>query len=229
MLISRKSFSFKSFFSGIAYKPIKNSSTSKFFITRNGDSTNRYINAEQLLKENSLLFTFEDIYENRLIYKNLDTDYKDNTLMVELKMNRFLSFEKILDSLSPITPKKDKKEMFIESLSLQYNNDMSQAFYIVYNLKIILLKGTLILIKTKEINDYSIVICDLNEHIFTIEPKHRLESVIIIKLERQCDQIDIVVENQGRSSQLNIDSMIWNQQRKGNLCRFNYLIIFVIF
>ncbi len=105
---------------------------------------------------------------------------------------------------------------------MKNNLDISETLFIVYSLKIFLLKDSIIYVKTREINDYSVIICDQKSILVTLNPKKILENIILVKLDQPCNRIDLIVQNEGHSSQVS-----FHRQRKGIL---NFLyFIFIIF
>lgn len=192
----RKSFIVKNFYPGI------NFDSSKHLIKQNGDLTREFERIKQVLISNA---AFIDTNQEIKIETHQD---------IELKMRRFLSYDSILDSIGEsMSAKTDKNNFFIEYLSTDHGLDLVYSYYIIYSLDVELEKDSLVYIKSNQISDHSILICDQTEHLLTIEAN--VNQLIVKKLETDCEQLDLIVENSGRASSL--ENRKFYTQRKGML------------
>lgn len=209
LIKDKKSFNFKNFHESFFHNNFKSTENS-YFIEKNGGLSHKYLDARQLLLVNE---TTSNTINNKSKKK----------LEINLKMNSFLYFDKLIENIEPAVSieNTNQKETFLEYLGLKNNLDISETLFIVYSLKIFLLKDSIIYVKTREINDYSVIICDQKSILVTLNPKKILENIILVKLDQPCNRIDLIVQNEGHSSQVS-----FHRQRKGIL-NFLYFILII--
>lgn len=136
---------------------------------------------------------------------------------IELEMTNFLPYQELNSLLfSPISWKKNTFSLTFEFLSLHYNTDVSNYGFMLYRIENKVTKGTSVYIKIKNIKDFGLVMCNLNETLMVIDNTEKAEySQVKLEIMRDCKYFDILVETMGRLSDISTSFNKFTSQRKG--------------
>ena len=144
--------------------------------------------------------------------------YIERNRIIALNITHVLPFNKILENLHyPIHATSDRNDLFMEFVNIKYKVFSSNYGFILYRNDISLKAGSIISINTNYVKDYAVILCDSNRHLLTVDHlKRDSNNKIKIKLEFDCNSIDVLVENAGRLSDLT-NPRTFSNQRKGIL------------
>jgi len=100
-----------------------------------------------------------------------------------------------------------------------YRIEAANNGFILYRAKLNLKKGFILYVKSDYVRDYGMIICDYENHLVTINnmlvaPTNR--TIKIKLLDFDCSYLDILVENNGRLSDI-ANRKIFSHERKGIL------------
>jgi beta-galactosidase len=134
-------------------------------------------------------------------------------------MSHVLTYDKFTSNLpNRVMLRKDNEHLFMEYLNLNYHLASSNHGFILYRLDVNLKADSMVVIKTDYIRDYAMLVCDCEKVLVTINHQQKLEKIISIELQSDCNQLDVFVENMGRLSDLK-DKSEFSSQRKGLLSK----------
>lgn len=164
------------------------------------------------------------IRERKNYRRTFEVDVSKETA---LPMSHYLTYQNLSGLLeAPLVWNKSYK-LYFEFLSLQFPNlQHSQhvhpnSGFVLYRLEKLLVKDTVVRIDTREIKDYALVMCNLNEILMVVDTLNDARNEITeLRLDKHCEYFDILVENMGRYSDAS-RSLHLSQQRKGSF-NFNY-------
>lgn len=234
LLTTKKSFninkficlSYTGFWSGARYDELNENylpiSTSSFnahgvcLVDETGYLTNKYLSGLNLLKPKSQFG--KNFSANKISYKLSELNEEN---LVEIRITHFLPYEKIVKNLlhAPVLLNPKKNELYMEYLNINYNLKTHANAYILYRLKANLKPGAVVFVNTKYVRDYAMLMCDYKNLLLTIDhSKKRDDSLLAIRLNFDCTEIHVLVENMGRLSNLKASEK-FTSQRKGILSK----------
>jgi hypothetical protein len=203
----------------LSFLPIVNNNkiiNRECLIDEAGQMTRKYYETLNLLKKTTRF----ELNRVKLSSNLIDNSNLNFSTLSKLEISHVLTFDKFSKILKdPIKVKERNEDLNAEHLSKKYKIETHNNAYFLYRLKNVNFTiGTEIQLNLDLIKDYAILICDFNKHLITINPV-RVNSnsrLIKISLNFDCNSLDILVENLGRSSSLSkFKSFL--EQRKGLL------------
>lgn len=138
--------------------------------------------------------------------------------LIDIPITHVLPFKNLINYLhSPTNLKNSKEELFMEYLNVVYSQKSTGFGFILYRIKASLKANSLIIINAYYLRDYSVIICDYNNHVLTVDSSKN-NKTMSLKLRFDCNELHVLVENKGRLSELK-SGISFSSQRKGILTR----------
>lgn len=187
---------------------------SECFIEENLQLTDNFFLTQQVLNGN---LSGKIRLKNKPMYRTLsDIDLKNE---IQLEMSNYLPYEELSNLLfSPIAWKKNTFALNFEFLSLHYNTDSHNYGYMLYRIENKVTKGTNVYINLKNIKDFALIICNLNETLMVIDNTDKTRhNQVNLKILNDCKYFDVIVETMGRLSDISTNFKKFSSQRKGIL------------
>ncbi|CAF1083099.1 unnamed protein product [Brachionus calyciflorus] len=225
LLIMRKSFCIKSFycynnfgFSNEVTNSLTQSNKYQYcLIDHIGNKTPKYNIVFNVLNSKSSKY-FNYTSQLKLRSRKLTESEFTSLNLIEIPITHFLSYKNLIDNLhAPVDLQDKKQELFMEYINIVYNVKSNGLGYILYRIKVNLKAGSSIIVNTNYIKDYSILLCDSDFHVISIDSM-KTNGSLSIRLHRDCNELHVLVENSGRLSRLE-NKTFFSNQRKGILVK----------
>jgi hypothetical protein len=185
-------------------------SSNKCFIDERGYLTDLYWDTFGLLNKNKI----NKIKTTKSTY--LKVDQINQEKMVRLNSTHILPFQKIIDLNPPLHFDIKSEAIFMEYINFNFKQTTLNYGFVLYRLlNINQKKGSTFFINTDLIKDDAILVCDFDKHVFRLDNTNK-NKTFMIKLDFDCDTLFILVENNGRSSDL---AENFKEERKGVLSK----------
>ena len=191
-------------------------------IRETGSLTVKYAIAQKLLIEDTASISV-NYQGNDSSYQMLSSLQNNGQNMILLRIENFLPYDKLVANLhSPVYIQSEKsKQISMEYVNFNYNVGATNNGFILYRARLNLKSGYILYIIPDDIRDYAVIICDYKKHLVTINnilaaSTRPVNRTIKVKLNFDCSELDILVENKGRMSDIQ-DKRRFSRERKGIL------------
>lgn len=225
LLSSKKSFGIKNFFCYTNFGFDTGSKEKNFLeptnclLDQTRSKTKKYYTSFKVLQNDELNTKENTNYSNIVKIKTSQKFLSDTKRISNISITHVLPFKNFVDKIqTPTSLVEKKEELYVEYLNIVYNLRSNGFGYILYRLEVNLKPSSLILIKPNLINDYAIFRCDYGKNIFTLEPE-KYNQTLILKLNRECKEIQILIEIFERSSNSSVKWDEFKNNRKGILAK----------